>query len=203
MPDLEAIDQGALLFFENHRSPVLDSVLGFLTNFGSTYVLIGVTAVAALLLALRGRWRSAVVVVGAALLAQGLCEGVKRVVNRPRPKPPWEHRVPDPYSFPSGHSLNSMAVYGAVALAASRGVRGRGRRALLLGGAFFLSFVIGVTRLYLCVHHVSDVLGGWAGGLACALLAHWVDLRWDKPRVAGPAFHGPPAGGEVRQPPTA
>jgi undecaprenyl-diphosphatase len=37
--------------------------------------------------------------------------------------------------------------------------------------------LIGLSRVYLCVHYVSDVIGGWAAGWALALACAWVDER--------------------------
>jgi undecaprenyl-diphosphatase len=58
-------------------------------------------------------------------------------------------------------------------------------------GTALLVFVIGVTRLYLGAHYLTDVLGGWAGGAGCALVCLYLDERWG--REAPPSMPiGPP-----------
>ena len=79
---------------------------------------------------------------------------------------------PDPlasetsFSFPSGHSSVAIAFYGALALVLARLLpRWRARLALALAAAALVA-VIGLSRLYLGVHYLSDVLAGFAAGLA-------------------------------------
>jgi undecaprenyl-diphosphatase len=94
---------------------------------------------------------------------------VKDYIARPRPGV-------DPlvtafgYSFPSGHSLDSAATYGLIALVVWRSplplaVR---RLAVVLGAT--LPFLIGLSRIALGVHYPSDVLGGWLAGIALVAL---------------------------------
>ena len=66
-------------------------------------------------------------------------------------------------SFPSGHALGSMVCYGALLLVFLPAVRGRGRTALRVVVAAII-LIVGVSRMLLGVHYVSDVVGGWAIG---------------------------------------
>jgi undecaprenyl-diphosphatase len=82
------------------------------------------------------------------------------------------------YSFPSGHALVSLAVYGSIALVLARRLPTRGERVLLLAGTGALVLAIGFSRLYLGVHFLSDVLAGYAAGAAwLALLYVVLELR--------------------------
>lgn len=77
-------------------------------------------------------------------------------------------------SFPSGHAMNSAMVYltGAALLAsAERDWRVRG---FLVTAALVLTLAIGFSRVFLGVHFPTDVLGGWAIGIAWAVAASWV-----------------------------
>jgi undecaprenyl-diphosphatase len=180
MDFLEPIDLGTRYFFETHRQPWLNGIVVGLTHLGDDTVLWAVTGLAALALLLTKRWRTALCVVLAVALAFGLTEPVKRIVKRPRPQIPSEIQlVPTPGSpsFPSGHALRSMAVFGALGFTLARRAQRWTVATILIAVGLLLPVLIGATRLYLCVHYLTDVIGGWTAGLACALLALWVDQR--------------------------
>jgi membrane-associated phospholipid phosphatase len=104
----------------------------------------------------------AVVGAGAALLP----ELVKAVVARPRPAL-WSWLIPTSgYSFPSGHAVAGAALYPLLGWMALRG-RGRGPVGYLLGLA--VGVFVGLARVYVGVHWPSDVLAGWALGVALSL----------------------------------
>src|SRR6185503_19518696 len=68
-------------------------------------------------------------------------------------------------SFPSGHSLGSFVCYGAVLLAFLPAVPGRWRRPVVIAVATLVA-LIGISRILLGVHFLSDVVGAWALGVA-------------------------------------
>src|SRR5262245_42161143 len=91
----------------------------------------------------------------------------KRYYDRPRPdlsrRDPlvWESNM----SFPSGHSSSSMAGFGLLGYLAGRRARqGPPRQGLILGFALLL-LAIGFSRIFLCAHFVSDVIGGYLLGI--------------------------------------
>ena len=103
------------------------------------------------------------------LVGLALAQTVKDVVHRAWPDVRWTPAGlrPTTPSFPSGHSLNSMASYGALALLLSRRLRRPWQRALLSSCGLLLCVLIGVSRMYLGVHYLTDVAAGWCAGLAC------------------------------------
>lgn len=90
---------------------------------------------------------------------------VKVAVGRPRPDVDEPIASAVGNSFPSGHSMQAVVCYGALLLVLLPLVPER-RRSLAIGGTLVLVLLIGVSRLCLGVHYVSDVLGGYALGLA-------------------------------------
>lgn len=150
---------------EQTREPVTGWVF-VVTALGSTYVLIAVALLAALGLALRGRWRSALALIVAYAVTDLTVAVVKLVVERPRPEANLTEA--GGFSFPSGHSAMSMAVYGCLAFALARACRGFPRAACALVGAT-LVVAIGLSRIYLGVHYPSDVLAGWITGAAIVI----------------------------------
>ena len=205
---LAAIDQDVFRWFQDHQTPGLNHVVANLTDLGHRYVVTLVALLAAACFLARRQPRAALLVLLAAVAAWALVVGVKLTVQRPRP--PGIHHLepsllarafghgqrqpggglPEPtreeatYSFPSGHALSSAAIYLTVALLAARCLRRRWLRTLIIVGSALLVFVIGVTRLYLGMHYLSDVVAGWAGGLGVALLCAWLDEKWAAPHEA-------------------
>lgn len=88
-------------------------------------------------------------------------------------RPELEHLVhAGYYSFPSGHSMNSMAFFGLIAFLLSRYIlQSRVQSTLIWVSAAVLILLIGLSRVYLGVHYPMDVLGGFAAGGAWLLLS--------------------------------
>jgi undecaprenyl-diphosphatase len=168
--NIVSFDHAANQTVHDHtREPVTGWVF-VVTALGSTWVLIGVALAAALGLALRGRWRSAVALVVAYAITDATVAVVKLIVERPRPDANLTEA--GGFSFPSGHSAMSMAVYGCLAFALARACRGFPRVACALGGLAIV-VAIGLSRIYLGVHYPSDVIAGWITG-AAIFIATWL-----------------------------
>jgi len=165
-PPLESADHGAAARI-NHLiagDRTLVTVVKAVTWLGSDGVLGAVIAAAAAGLALRRRWRLAVyiLVTGAGALVVG--PGLKSLAGRLRPvvAHPIAHGTGS--SFPSGHSLGSIVCYGAVLLVFLPAARGRWRPAFTTV-TVTLIVLVGISRVLLGVHYLSDVVGGWAIGI--------------------------------------
>jgi membrane protein DedA with SNARE-associated domain/membrane-associated phospholipid phosphatase len=143
------------------------------TWLGSTVVLIPVIVAVGLWFLWRRRTGRPALLLGLALGGAIVWyDLVKAIVARPRPPVADQIGVTvTGWSFPSGHATQSLAVYGMLAVILIARLR-RGRIALGLG-ATLIVLVVGWTRLYLGVHWLTDVLGGWSLGLLwlCALVA--------------------------------
>ena len=102
---------------------------------------------------------------------------IKAAVERPRPGGGLVDA--DGWSYPSGHATLAVSYLAISVLLAREGPASR-RAGLLIAG-LALAVVIGLSRVYLQVHWLSDVGGGWAVGLAAfslcgcvALLVHYL-----------------------------
>lgn len=168
--NIVTLDHAANQTVHDHtRDPVTGWVF-VITTLGSSYVLIAVALAAALGLAVRGRWRSALVLIVAYAITDLTVAVVKLIAERPRPEANLTEA--GGFSFPSGHSAMSMAVYGCLAFALARACRGFPRVACALVGAAIV-VAIGLSRIYLGVHYPSDVLAGWITG-AAIFIATWL-----------------------------
>jgi undecaprenyl-diphosphatase len=84
------------------------------------------------------------------------------------------------FGFPSGHSMMSAIIYLSLASLIARLQVRRKDKIYVIFSAVFLSFIIGVSRVYLGVHYPTDVLGGWSLGLAWAALCWFVAWYFSK-----------------------
>jgi len=165
------------------RDWVIDQRSGFWTEvmvnasrFGSTPSLIVMALAAGAWLAWRDREGDSLLMVGGSAGALALGPVLKAIVERPRPALSDHVVYVHSWSYPSGHSLNSMAVLGLLTVLAVRERPGAVRRTLLAAVGVFLVAVVGFSRVYLGVHWPSDVLAGWLIGVLwltiCFTIAH-------------------------------
>ena len=178
---VEWMDQGGRNLAEELHRPWLDAGMAAITHLGDAVVITALAILTLIVLCIMRRWRTAACIGAAAALAFLVGEVGKDVVNRQRPNVPWRLVVlPKSPSFPSGHSLESMTLYGALALTVGRRLRSRWLRILALIIGLGLPLLIGFSRVYLGVHYFTDVLGGWVVGLLLALAAGWADAHWER-----------------------
>src|SRR5580693_1180944 len=144
--------------------PALVAVIKAVTWLGSNGVLWTVLGVSAGVMALRRRWWLAgyLLVAGAGALIMDPV--LKSLVGRLRPvvAHPVAHGTGN--SFPSGHSLGSIVCYGAILLVFLPAARGRWRTAFVAVIVTLIA-LIGVSRILLGVHYLSDVVDAWAVGI--------------------------------------
>ncbi|MEA3319245.1 MAG: phosphatase PAP2 family protein [Bacillota bacterium] len=101
---------------------------------------------------------------------------LKTIFSRDRPD--LDHIVEAGYySFPSGHSMNSMAFYGAITFLCYLLIKKSWLRNTLMIFCLFLIGLIGLSRIYLGVHYPLDVLGGFLMGASWQLFIMGVWLK--------------------------
>ena len=105
-----------------------------------------------------------------------LNSALKYFYGRERPDVAFRWIEIDSPSFPSGHATSSAVIYLTLAVLLARLAEKNGEKAYIVGAALTLSFLVGVTRVYLGVHYPTDVIAGWAVGIAWALFC-WFAAR--------------------------
>lgn len=164
-PFWQSLDEKILRGVHHYAQPVLDKVILAITQGGDELALIIATILLALVLLWRyRRLHEALLYTLAAITSFVLNGTLKRIFERPRPQL-WQQIIPLPrdYSFPSGHAMISMTVYGLAAWLLAMHFPQWRRAILIVAGLLILS--IGGSRVYLGVHWPSDVLAGFFCGL--------------------------------------
>jgi undecaprenyl-diphosphatase len=134
------------------------------TALGSQEVVLGLSAGATVGLLLGGLRRAAWLVLITMSGAELWLAALKALFHRQRPEPFFGTIGPPSYSFPSGHALLSLCCYGLIAGLASARLKGSGRWAVRIAAAILI-LAIGFSRVYLGVHYVTDVIGGYLGAI--------------------------------------
>jgi undecaprenyl-diphosphatase len=161
----------------------LDLFMKRSTSIGYEGVIV-TAVIGALILALRRTWHVLalwVVAIGGAILINRLFKGQFEAV-RPMVGHPDVLEVST--GFPSGHVMLSLVTYGLLAYLGSRSLHDWHQKLLLFVAGGAVIGLVALTRLYLTMHYLSDVLGGAAGGVAwlalCIGLFVWLSVRDDK-----------------------
>lgn len=150
------------------RSAWLSGVMRCLTFLGSFWCLAAIVAAVLLLPRFGVRDKLCLLFLG---VGEGSLNGfLKWWFGRPRPGEDYEPMVEEKYfSFPSGHSMGSLCVYGFVAYLLCRHYPGW--RWPVRAVALLTILAVGFSRVYLAAHYPGDVAGGFAAGIPCLFLA--------------------------------
>jgi undecaprenyl-diphosphatase len=180
-------DKAVLSWFVDHRTDSMISAARFVSTIGGLVSLVCVGALLGLWL-WRRRWHLglAVAPLASLLLAAVASAVAKAIFDRPRPPiPVHETHVTSP-AFPSGHATNAAAFFLAAAFVLALTVAHHRRHQLaLIATGIVCVALVGISRLVLAVHWLSDVVAGWALGTAIAIttvvIAWYVTTRADNP----------------------
>lgn len=169
-PELNKVDKAVILFIANFRYPSITMSAMDITSLGSTTVLT-ILSIFIFILAMMKKDRiSACHIIIGSLGAGVLTKLLKNLFERARPDIVPSLVDVHGFSYPSGHSLASAAIYFTLAIIAFRYFSEFKKRAILFLGSTTIVFLIGLSRIYLGVHYPSDVVAGIAIGTAWAFL---------------------------------
>jgi undecaprenyl-diphosphatase len=163
--------------------PILQEAARDITGLGGITILGLLTFTVIGFLLLDGKKRMAFFTCGS--IASGLLVSaiLKGVFDRPRPDLVPHLTSVSTSSFPSGHSMMSALTYLTLGALLARSQERKRLKAYLILLAVTLTFLVGLSRVYLGVHWPTDVLAGWTAGASWALLC-WLAARWLQGRRA-------------------
>jgi undecaprenyl-diphosphatase len=171
----EKFDMSVIVWFHNHRGPpALRDAGRDLTALGGVTVLTLVTTtVTGFLLITRKRGAALLVVIA---VTGGLLIGstIKSRVHRDRPPLEYQEAYVFTKSYPSGHSMLSAVTYLTLGALLAQVTAGVWIRVYIIAVAMLVTFLVGLSRVYLGVHWPTDVLAGWTAGLVWSILCLFV-----------------------------
>jgi undecaprenyl-diphosphatase len=185
----QPFDDAIMRWIGAHQTTGMQSVMLEVTALGTGTVVGMIVLIAGMFLWLNHHRHSAVLLIVATLGGMVLDNLLKIGFNRPRPQIfEWgTHAVSS--SFPSGHAMSSVIVYGTVAYLAARLQRNVHSRVLTFVLAALLIMIISISRVYLGVHYPSDILAGlligvaWAGFCMAVLEAAQLYAKYNAPQL--------------------
>lgn len=164
--DIVGYDIVSKLFKFNVSTPIAK----FITNFGGAIFVISLTTILFFVIKDKKIGISIITNLGIVTILNQI---IKFIMQRPRPT---EFRIIEEtgYSFPSGHSMVSLAIYGYLIFLIYKYINNKHLKRTLIIILSVLICIIGVSRIYLGVHYTSDVLGGFL--ISFAYLIIYIEL---------------------------
>ena len=161
-------------------SPTLTIVMRGFSFVGSTIALTIGTIIVVVRFAMKKLGHEArlfaITMIGAGMLNITL----KLAFKRARPEPFFNLSLPETYSFPSGHSLTSAVFFGALAAILTARIKSKRTRAAIWIVSTLMFLTIGFSRIYLGVHHTTDVIAGFVAALIWILVVRVVEIQLKK-----------------------
>jgi membrane protein DedA with SNARE-associated domain/membrane-associated phospholipid phosphatase len=159
---LAGVDQTVLNTLKSLHTPWADHLMLYCSRLADEPVITALVIVVVVFLAWQRHWRSLMYWVAA--VAFGLFASVALKYGLQIPRPPNQVPGLGPYSFPSGHTLRAVVLFGFLAVIIARSMRERWRW-LPYGLAGLMIILVALARLYLGVHWLSDILGSITLGM--------------------------------------
>jgi len=166
----ESTDQGIATWFHDRLSPAFVSVLHAVTEFGSSEWIAIVLLALVLFFAWKRSWPSLVTLIIAVPGGMLLNEWIKILVHRHRPFVEGPFVDWSGYSFASGHTIGATLLYGQLLLFVLPSLKARHLRIVCIFGAISLVVLVGLSRIALGAHFLTDVLAAIIFGIIWLML---------------------------------
>lgn len=158
-------------WFFVHREARFDAITEWGSRLGDTAAVVGIAAIAIVILAI-GRHRAHIAfLVGALVIEVTTFVTATFVIDRERPTVPHLDAGPPTSSFPSGHVAASIVLYVGLALIVTSLVRSKLVRTVAWLAAITLPIFVALSRLYRGMHHPTDEIGSLVGAIGCMAFA--------------------------------
>jgi undecaprenyl-diphosphatase len=170
------IDQEVTHFLFKARNQVVGQIFYLISYLGSQKGSIIIGAIVSVFLLRQGR-KTYFVALWLVLLGVGLSVRYgKLIFHRARPVDVGFYEETN-FSFPSGHSTTAMVLFGMITYFLMRNSRSKQQRIIYLLSGLLIIMLVGFSRIYLGVHFLSDVLGGYLLGATWMIMGITV-IEW-------------------------
>jgi undecaprenyl-diphosphatase len=161
-------DKSFLLWLHQFSHPTLDQIMLKITQLGNPNVVIIVTVITLILLVWKCYYQEAKFFLLTCLGSGILTTSMKLFFAKSRPQL-WTHLISETsFSFPSGHALGSVVLYGFITYLLSNFYPKFSQLIYFLG--LIIVLLIGLSRLYLGVHWPTDIMAGYGVGFLWLML---------------------------------
>ena len=175
-----AYDKAAFACLTPFVSPLLTDIVVFISFLGKHTFLIPANFLLLFWFLYKKEKGLAIRVVLIALSSLGLKQLLKFLFDRTRPADPLLHPVPG-LSFPSGHALLGVTFYGLIILIILQKVKRSARRDAIVMFLILLIFAIALSRVYLRVHYLTDIIAGLSLGFIWLIISLWLIKKAETP----------------------
>lgn len=165
----KGFDDAIYNFLISRRSAALDKFFMFITKFGNTKTIILLVSIILII----NRNKEGFTLTSLTLFSVSIMTILKPIIRRDRPSHLRLIKESN-YSFPSGHAMISICVYGYLLYLAYTKINNKIIKYLVSTTLFLLIILIGLSRIYLGVHYPSDIVGGYL--LALIILIIVIDV---------------------------
>lgn len=177
-PFITEWDNHILITISQWRTENLTDFMIWISRIGSFSIHIWIIGIICFLFIVRKRYSVAVIIIFNILLSMLLNHTLKEFFQRLRP----DIRMMEVggYSFPSGHTMNNVAIYGFFIFLVLISSMNRGLKCLLVTFMVLLTGTIAFSRMYLAVHYPTDIIGGICGGLFVVTISIYLYIKTQK-----------------------
>ncbi|MEE3343580.1 MAG: phosphatase PAP2 family protein [Bacilli bacterium] len=146
------------IFVKKLRTPTLNTVMRIITRLSNSEGIVLFTLISFILIKNK---KLALTVPLNVILAAILNQILKHIIRRPRPIGYRLIKIGG-YSFPSGHAMLSMALYGYLLYLTHNYVKDKKKKLILMLLLILIIILVGISRIYLGVHYCSDIITGYS-----------------------------------------
>lgn len=160
--DIDSFDKSVYKFISNFMHEPITNIVKILTNLGGAIFIIVTTII--IVMVCKDKKYGIYIVTNLAIVTI-INQIIKFMIHRPRPDILLRLIEEHGYSFPSGHSMVSMAFYGLLVYFAYIKIENKYLKWITCSFLCFIVIAIGISRIYLGVHYASDVIAGFLLGI--------------------------------------